>query len=293
MDVGLVGLDTSHGEAFANALSDHRNARLTAVWDSETIRNRTYIEEFCAEHGAIAHDKPVGMINSVDTVLILSVDWEQHLPLAMPFLEAGIPTCIDKPVAGCIDDIDAITSAAGETVLFGGSAVPYHPAFVDIPLDRPGRWLYCVGYNDPFYYGIHLADIASHFTSANWSAVESGKSDDEVEVAFEDGSRARLFLDGPETGKAFGLLDASDRIRTAIADNNADSYAEMYSQYIDDFLAIARDGTSNNTPLNGARLLLAMEAAKKHDQQITPDSEALRTINVESDEFVRDYSPYY
>lgn len=291
-DVGLVGLDTSHGEAFADALADAGDARLSAVWDGGTVRDGMYVEGFCAEHGAAAYEEPTGMVGEVDAAMVLSVDWEQHRALATPFLDAGVPTCIDKPVAGCIADLDAMVAAAGETGLFCGSAVPYHPAFDDIPTNRPGRRLYCVGYNDSFYYGVHLADTARRFAGADWTAVEPS-SGQELELAFENGCRARLLLDGPDTGAAFGLLDASDRVRTALADSDADSYAVMYRRYLAAFLAVVQGGDSPTHPVNGARLLLAMEAAREHEKRITPDSDALAAVDIESTEFVAEYSPYY
>lgn len=293
IDIGLVGLDTSHGEAFADALANQSNARLTAIWDAGTVRDEAYIKEFRSEYEATAYKEPAGMIDDVDAVMILSVDWERHRALATPFLDRGVPTCIDKPIAGCVKDLDSIVAAAGDTALFGGSAVPFHPAFDEIPVDQPGRRLYCVGYDDPFYYGVHLADIACYFTDASWVAVEPNDSLEEFELTFENGSRVRLFTNGPESGSTFGLLDASDRVRTALAGNDADSYAEMYRRYLTAFLTVVRSGHSPTRPLNGARLLLGMEAAKKANHRITPDSDALTAVNVESTEFIAEYSPYY
>ena len=293
IDVGLVGLDTSHGEAFADALNDNDDARLSAVWDSGVIRDENYTEEFRSKYCATAYEEPAAMVDAVDAAMVLSVNWEHHRPLAIPFLDKGVPTCIDKPVAGCVADVDAMTTAAGDTALFGGSAVPYHPAFADIPTDRPGRQLYCVGYGDPFYYGAHLADTACHFTSTDWTIVEPGDRPGKLELTFENGSQVQLFLDGPDAGATFGLLDASDRVRTGLADSDADSYAEMYRRYLAAFLAVVSGDHSPTRPLNGARLLLAMETARKHNLRITPDSDAFAAIDIESTEFVAEYSPYY
>lgn len=292
IDVGIVGLGTSHGEAFADTLAAADNARLAAIWDSGIVRDEPYVAEFCAEYGATAYEEPTGMIDHVDAAMVLSVDWNRHRTLATPFLDREVPTCIDKPVAGCVEDLDAMVEAAGDTALFAGSAVPFHPAFDDIPMDRPGRRIYCVGYDDPFYYGVHLADIACHFTSADWTNVEPD-GNQELTLDFENGSRVRLYLGGPDTGAMFGLLDASDRVRTARADSDADSYAEMYRRYLAAFLALVRGDQSYTDLLSGARLLLAMEAARKHNRRITPDSDALASVAVDSTEFVTRYSPYY
>ena len=293
IDVGLVGLDTSHGEAFADALADADDARPAAVWDGGTVRDGTYVEGFRSDYGTTIYDRPAEMVDHVDAAMVLAVDWERHRALATPFLKAGVPTCIDKPIAGCIDDLDAIAAEADETPLFGGSALPYHPAFADVPLDLPGRRLYCIGYEDPFYYGAHLADIACRFAGSGWSIVEPGGTASELEIAFEGGSRVRLLLDGPDAGAAFGLLDVGDRVRSAVAGSDEDSYAEMYRRYLAAFLAVVRGDRDPTNPLAGARLLLAMEAARENDERVSPDSDVLATVDIESAGFVADYSPYY
>ncbi|MCI4662931.1 MAG: Gfo/Idh/MocA family oxidoreductase [Neomegalonema sp.] len=69
--------------------------RVTRVWcperaEAEQIAAACRIEAVSAQ--------PSDMLGAVDAVLILRDDWQSHLPLAMPFLAAGLPVFIDKPL---------------------------------------------------------------------------------------------------------------------------------------------------------------------------------------------------
>lgn len=70
--------------------------------------------------------------------------------------------------------MDAIVEAAraGGAPLFGGSAVPFHPQFDVLETLPERRTVYCVGYNDPFYYGCHLVDSVRRIVDSNWLEIE-------------------------------------------------------------------------------------------------------------------------
>jgi hypothetical protein len=72
------------------------DAAITHVWTQD---RRT--SEHVAAAGRIPHivDEPHGMIGAVDGVLLARDDAENHLAIAAPFLDAGLPIYIDKPIA--------------------------------------------------------------------------------------------------------------------------------------------------------------------------------------------------
>lgn len=297
LDIGIFGLDTSHAEAFATSLSEKPGVKISAVWDSGDVRDQEYANWFCERYGATSYASPKSMYEVIDAAMILTVNWDIHSSLAVPFLDRGIPTFIDKPVAGRYEDISAIADAADQTPLFGGSAIPFHPGLAEIPSELPERHLYCVGYDDPFYYGVHLADTVRVLAGVNWTAVKSSKEPgDVVTVAFENGTYATLRLDGPTDGTAFGVMDVGNQIRAEVLHSDEGTWETMYSRFIDAFLAAVR-GERNETSriLNGATLLLAIQAALSTNGQttITPASDELRTVHPNGEEFMRSYSPYY
>ena len=293
-EIGLIGLDTSHPEAFARLLDAHDDATVSAVWDGGAVRESAYVDDFCAEYGARRYDDPTAMVDDVDAAMVLTVDWNTHRPLAVPFLEADVPTFIDKPIAGCHEDVDAIATAAGDTPLFGGSAIPFHPRLTEFPPDRVDRTIYCAGYNDPFYYGVHLTDTVCMLANDSWTTVEPRAGPGTVVgIEFTSGSYATLQLDGPDDDAAFGILDVRDRTRTARIGADPDEYRQMYARFIDAFVETLRgERDDSNRIIEGATLLLAVQSALDADEPVTPTHDTLSTVFVDGEEFLADYAPY-
>lgn len=302
-DVGILGLDTSHPEAFAAVLRDRPweefradAPTVAAVWDDGTVRGDDYVDGFCEEWGAKRYASPSAMVDAVDAAMVLAVDWERHRPLARPFLEAGVPTLVDKPLAGSATDLDALADLAADAPLFGGSAVPFHPAVAGLPGEATDRTVHVAGYDDSFYYRVHTVDTARRVVGADWTRVTPwGPADvSAVEVTFADGSAATLRFDGPEESPAFGVLDVADRTRAVEVGADRDSLREMYEGYLARFLRAVDDGTGDAaTVLDAARLLLAVEVALADRTAVEPGDDALATVDVPSGPFVDSYEPYY
>ena len=77
-------------------------AKVTHVWTQERS-----ISEHIAKASMIGNiaDKMEDMIGEVDAVLLARDDPEKHVEMAKPFIEAGIPIFIDKPLAITTDDL--------------------------------------------------------------------------------------------------------------------------------------------------------------------------------------------
>jgi hypothetical protein len=295
LDIGIVGLDTSHPEAFADRLDSHDEATVSAVWDGEDVRTPEHRDEFSERFGARQYEEPTGMYGAVDAVLILTANWDTHCPLAVPFLEAGVPTLIDKPLAGQLTDVESIANAANGTPLFGGSAVPFHPSIAELPVGGRERTLYCAGYNDPFYYGVHIVDTARLLADADWRAVTSGDGPGTVvTIDFENDTRAVCRLDGASENAAFGVLDVANQTRARQVSGDEQTLSVIYDRFIDAFLAAVNGERDDSERLiDGARLLLAVRAALETNGRITPTSRALERVSADGEAFLAKYEPYY
>ena len=303
--IGILGLDTSHGEAFAEILSStiesaecgEKGPEITAVWDSNAVRDDEYVDAFAADVGARRYDDPAAMVGAVDAAMVLTVDWDRHVSLALPFLNAGLPTLIDKPIAGTLKEIAHLEREAGDTPVYGGSAVPYHPAFRRLPNAARGRTLFVAGYNDFFYYRTHTVDAARRVVGADWTRVSPCSTDDvsTVRVTFADGTTAVLRFDGPTESGTFGALDVADRTRAVELQAGERTHREMYEAFLGEFLAVCRGTTAapTNSVLDGARLLLGAETALETGRTITRTDPALADLDRPSAPFVADYEPYY
>lgn len=186
--------------AIPRYLSEHRfpeeaiaNARVTHVWTQERSISERIAAACRIEH--VAAD-PAEMLGEVDAVLLARDDAERHAELAGPFLDAGLPIYIDKPLATSVAAAGGLFSRqarAGQ--IFTCSALRYaaelhlDPASREAigPLRRvlasaPKRWS---------RYAVHLIEptlallgepspIASHSAHSSggatrlWVAWESG-----------------------------------------------------------------------------------------------------------------------
>jgi hypothetical protein len=216
LSIGMVGMGSSHPEAFADVFENIDSVSVSTVWDDGDVRDDEYVEWFCNEYDARRANHLDDMVDAVDGIMIESVDWDRHRELAVPFLEAGVPTFIEKPIAGRRSDVDAIGQAAkaGGAPLFGGSGIPFHPVLSDVPRDVSGRTLFGTSYNDPFYYGVHIVDTIRYLIGANWTGVSPIDGPGTVvAIEFENDTNAILRLEEPETDSEFAILDVSDRVR--------------------------------------------------------------------------------
>lgn len=138
--IGLVDFDTSHVVEFTKRLNHIDiaaaefvdGAKVVAGWpgDSEIMPERIpgYLEQL-RKYGIEIVSKPGDLIGKIDAVMIESQQGSRHLERARPFLEAGIPTYVDKPFANSVKDADAIIALAEKknTPLMSCSSLRYDP----------------------------------------------------------------------------------------------------------------------------------------------------------------------
>lgn len=101
------------------------DARVTRVWTQDSALTRHIAEAALIE--ATAEDLQQ-LCTDVDAVLLARDDAEQHLELARPALEAGLPIYIDKPIAlsqSAMETLYGLEQYPGQ--IFTCSAMRYSP----------------------------------------------------------------------------------------------------------------------------------------------------------------------
>ncbi len=131
MNIGLLGSQNSHAEAYGKAFNIEKRFpghAISHLW-GET-------PEHAAERAAqvqIPHvvDDPRAMVGEVDAVIIDTRDGANHPALAMPFLGLGIPLFIDKPLAagGAAGSALLDAAAAAGTPVDCHSVIPLQQSF--------------------------------------------------------------------------------------------------------------------------------------------------------------------
>jgi predicted dehydrogenase len=108
-------------------------ARVTHIWTQSTeisshIARASRIDHIVADY--------TDMIGAVDGILLARDDAENHLEMSAPFLRAGLPIFIDKPVVLTLADLDTLYSRASyDGQIFSCSALRYAKEFILSPQD--------------------------------------------------------------------------------------------------------------------------------------------------------------
>ncbi|MEQ1727449.1 MAG: Gfo/Idh/MocA family oxidoreductase [Vicinamibacterales bacterium] len=124
MRVAVVGVGHL-GKHHARILANLPGVELTAVVDT----NQARAEEIAAANGTRALMRATSLIGKVDAVSI-AVPTEQHLAVALPFLETGAGVLVEKPMARSLEEADAMIAAAAKSgaVLAVGHTERFNPA---------------------------------------------------------------------------------------------------------------------------------------------------------------------
>ena len=105
------------GRHHARILASLPGVELVAIVDT----NHARADEIAAAYGTRALYTARDLMTRVDAVTI-AVPTEQHADVALPFLSAGIPALVEKPLARSLDEADAMIAAstgAGVTLAVG------------------------------------------------------------------------------------------------------------------------------------------------------------------------------
>lgn len=109
--------------------------------------------------------RPEDVIGHVDAVLVSTDDGADHVRRARPFVEAGLPVFIDKPMATTLDELRTFIAweKAGRKIL-SSSGLRYAPELMALIANRAAlgelRWISLVTAKTWERYGIHILEPA-------------------------------------------------------------------------------------------------------------------------------------
>lgn len=138
------------------------SARVTHIWSQDPA-----ISESISRSVGVANvvDTLEDMVGKVDAVLLARDDPENHKEMARPFIEAGIPIFIDKPLAYSREDLHWFSeqNAKGKFIMSCSSmryASECRAARQDLQLLGKLELVTAVGKKDWKKYGVHLLEAA-------------------------------------------------------------------------------------------------------------------------------------
>lgn len=177
-------------------------ARVTHVW----TQNRKISESIAKTTGIENIVKNIGdMVGKIDAVLLTRDDPENHVEMAKPFIESGIPIFIDKPLAITLNDLAYFSgeNASGKLIMSSSSmryANECRTAKTEAASLGKLELVTATGKKDWIKYGIHLLEgVAAILDDPKPVTVKNiGKAEkDVVYIEYENGIQVvvHIFMD--------------------------------------------------------------------------------------------------
>jgi predicted dehydrogenase len=168
-------------------------ARVTHIWtddpaDAPKVAAASLIENVVT--------RPEDVIGQVDAVVIATDDGTDHVRRARPFVEAGLPVFVDKPMAVSIDELRQFVEwhRAGH-VLLSTSGMRYAPEMrADFTALGDLRWITSFTCKTWERYGIHALEAVEPLIGPGFLTVttQGGENGDIVHLTHRSGVRVTL-----------------------------------------------------------------------------------------------------
>jgi len=284
ISVGLLGTNTSHAGVFAALLNGGPDgaparvagARVTAVWSSGQAGLSGMHDDaptLAARHGIDrVVEQPEDLLDpasSVDAVLVVDdLDGGSlHAELARPFVEAGVPTFIDKPMTLELADAASLFDVAERagTPLLSSSALRFATELPAVTGPEAGvgalSSVVSVGPGDWYNYGVHAVEVACAVTGpgASWVQRFAGADRDVAVVGF-DGGPTLVVQTLRDAAYLFHLsaYGSDGMAQTQIAD--ADGF---YAGTMAAFVRMVETGQSPVSPAETLQVLAILAAGER------------------------------
>lgn len=257
---GMIGLDTSHCNAFAKGFHDEQadtGVRVVAAYpsfspdlDKSAGRVDDYKKIMTETHGVKLTESIDQMLDMVDVVLITSVDGRRHLAELKAVVESGKPTFVDKPFTASLADAKEMVRLIKEHKLpcFSSSSLRYDSAFQQLLDERDEKYGKIIGVDayspahlektNPglFWYGIHGVEILYTLMGTGCKSVSSTVTPEgEVNIGLWDGGRLGT-LRGIRAGKSnYGAVVLSEKAPPTNVPMKGDFYPALVAALVEFF----------------------------------------------------------
>ncbi|HEU4839751.1 MAG TPA: Gfo/Idh/MocA family oxidoreductase [Micavibrio sp.] len=191
-----------------------KGARVTHIWTQERA-----ISEHVAKASLIDYvvDTPNDMIGQIDALLLARDDHENHRKFAQPFLDAGLPVYVDKPLANTVSDAELLYALEQrEAQIYTCSALRYARELdsikkraqdiVKIEAFTPKSWS---------LYAIHIVEpIVAILGSGDPKIINAARNESGAKVnAILNNCEIHIEATGLSTGKIEFTFEYKDGLR--------------------------------------------------------------------------------
>jgi len=246
--------------------------RVTHAWTQDPevtgrLCRASHIERACRA--------PSDMLGEVDAVIVARDDHEHHHELAMPFLEAGLPVLVDKPLTLDPAELERYRPYLEEGRLMSASGLRWAMELDEVRADRSAwgelQLLRGAVVNDWARYGIHMLDALLPLAGARPVAV-TPHATRHASVAIETDGGPLLLVD------ALGAVPKTFRIdvfgTTRVSHHEVNDNFTMFRRLLVAFAGMIETGTPAIPPgetLAVLRTLIAGHTAITNQSRIRID----------------------
>ena len=292
LKVGLIGLDSSHVVTFTKLLHDASDPhhvpglRVVAAWPggSPTLalsveRIKRFTDELRGNHGVAIVDSIAALPGDLDAILLHSIDGRQHLAQFREIVERKLPVFIDKPLATCTADAEAIARLAGEhgTPVMTCSALRFAEALeqtLAASHDDPvvGGEFYGPmpilaeppGY---FWYGIHAVEMLYRALGPGCRRVLAVGNErfDIITAEWSDGRLGLVRGNRVGNGEYGGTIHRRKSSQPFLASAGREPYYARLLKAIAHFIVTKRSPVALEESLEMVRFLTAANASRVQD----------------------------
>jgi len=201
--IGIVDADSSHAPEFTRRINHAgidedqwvEGARVVAACPgySEAVadarnKNEQYTQALI-EYGVEMVDSPEALLGTVDAVMVESDDGRRHYAPARLFIEAGVPTFVDKPMTCSLVEAMELAELAQDrgVPLYSASSLRYAPEVVEVASGESIGGVVGVDAISPskvavegvpglMYYGIHAVETLYTLMGRDCESVQAIES---------------------------------------------------------------------------------------------------------------------
>jgi hypothetical protein len=211
-------------------------------------------------------------IGQVDAVIIARDDYSTHLPIAQPFLEAGLPVFIDKPLSIDLAELRILRPYLESGQLMSCSGMRYARE-----LDEPRANLHTYGQLKLIRgaivlswekYGVHLLEAILSITTARPLSITMHPAEhSSASVRMDDGSLLQIGALG-EAPPVFRVeIFGTKRIGTFDITDNFSMFRRMLWEFIN-AIHLRRPAIRPERTLEIMRLLIAGRISRQEGREI-------------------------
>ncbi|MBQ4481108.1 MAG: Gfo/Idh/MocA family oxidoreductase [Victivallales bacterium] len=286
MQLGMIGLDTSHVSELSKVFNDP--AHPFHIQDMPVVKafpggskNTSFSYNRVEKYTAELVERGIEMVDSIrdldglDGYLLESVDGLQHFEQFEQLVAFGKPVFIDKPLACSYTAAKAIYELSKKTGVpfFTASSIRYSPGVSDLcpsgekvcSAEAFGPMALLPDYRDYFWYGIHTADTIYSYLGQGCQTVEAiSRSETELLIgAWKDG-RTGLCIGNHPGAYLFGARVLTDKTQHVGTLSTMESYMKTLSRNMAEFF---RTGVSPIAPEESVEVIAFLEAASRSRAQ--------------------------